>query len=107
MIRSVIAFGCLLAPALLAASMARAKDETGRVEIAVVDKSSGKPLPCRVHLKDAKGKGQKADKLPFWNDHFVCGGKAALDLPPGKYSVEVEHGPEYSLFADSLTLEAG
>ena len=62
-----------------------------------MDKATGKPVPCRVHLKDANGKAQKADKLPFWNDHFVCPGEVALDLPPGKYTVEIERGPEYSL----------
>lgn len=107
MCRSVLAFGCLLALGLLGMSEAAQKVETGRVEITVVDKATGKPIPCRVHLKDAKGKGVKADRLPFWNDHFVCKGEVALDLSPGKYSVEIEHGPEYSLFADSLTPEAG
>jgi hypothetical protein len=107
MSRGVIAFGCLAALGLLVTGAAGAKDETGRVEIAVVDGASKKAAPCRVHLKDAKGKGVKADKLPFWNDHFVCRGEVALDLPPGKYSVEIERGPEFSLFTDSFTLEAG
>ena len=64
-------------------------------------------MPGRIHLKDAAGKGQKADKLPFWNDHFVCAGTVALDLAPGKYTVEIERGPEFALFSDSFTLEAG
>jgi hypothetical protein len=106
MSRGVIAFGCLLALGL-AVTGGQAKDETGRVEITVTDSASNKVMPCRVHVKDAKGKGQKADKLPFWNDHFVCKGEVALDLPPGKYTVEIERGPEYSLAADSLTIEAG
>src|SRR5262249_14299248 len=97
MSRRVIAFGSLLAVGLFVPSDARAKTEMGRVEITVVDKATGQPVPCRVHLKDASGKGLKADKLPFWNDHFVCRGEVALDLLPGKYTVEIEHGPEYSL----------
>jgi hypothetical protein len=107
MIRMVIAFGCLLAPGLLGTSGVRAKVEMGRVEITVVDRATGKPVPCRVHLKDAKGKGLKADGLPFWNDHFVCRGEVALDLSPRNYTVEIERGPEYSLYADSFTLAAG
>src|SRR6516162_1849280 len=106
MIRMVIAFGCLLAPGLLGTSGVRAKVEMGRVEITVVDRATGKPVPCRVHLKDAKGKGLKADGLPFWNDHFVCRGEVALDLSPRNYTVEIERGPEYSLYADSFTLAA-
>src|SRR5689334_5449697 len=107
MSRSVIAFVCLLALGLLVTGGACAKDETGRVEITVVDAATRKPVPCRVHLKDARGKAQKADRLPFWNDHFVCKGEVALDLAPGKYSVEIEHGPEFSLAAESFALEAG
>src|SRR6516162_2323771 len=107
MSRSVIAFGWLLAVGLLVPIGAREKAEMGRVEITVVDNATGKPVPCRVHLKDANGKGLKADNLPFWNDHFVCRGEVALDLSPGKYTVEIEHGPEYSLATDSFTLAAG
>src|SRR5262249_27736189 len=76
-------------------------------EITVTDKATGKTVPCRIHLKDAAGKPQRAENLPFWNDHFVCRGTVSLDLAPGKYAVEIEHGPECSLFADSFTLEAG
>jgi hypothetical protein len=107
MSRSAIAFGCLLTAGLLVTSTAADKADTGRVDITVVDKATGKPVPCRVHLKDAGGKGLKAEQLPFWNDHFVCPGAVALDLAPGKYTVEIEHGPEYSLYADAFTLEAG
>src|SRR5437870_1090103 len=107
MSRSVIAFACLLALSLLGASGAGAKVEKGRVEITVVDRATGKPVPCRVHLKDEKGKGLKADKFPFWFDHFVCRGEVALDLSPGKYTVEIERGPEHSLATDSFTLAAG
>jgi hypothetical protein len=107
MSRRVIAFGCLLVLGVLATSGARPTVEMGRVEITVVDQATGKPMPCRVHLKDAKGKGLKADKLPFWNDHFVCRGEVALNLSPGKYTIEIERGPEYSLSTDSFTLAAG
>jgi hypothetical protein len=107
MSRRVIAFGWLLAVGFLVPSGAREKAEMGRVEINVVDNATGKPVPCRVHLKDANGKGLKAGNFPFWNDHFVCRGEVALDLSPGKYTVEIEHGPEYSLATDSFTLAAG
>src|SRR5262249_550403 len=107
MSRSALAFGGLLALGLLLTGGVLAKDETGRAEITVVAKATRKAVRCRVHLKDAKGKGVKADKLPFWYDHFVCKGEVALDLSPGEYTVEIEHGPEYSLATDSFTLEAG
>jgi hypothetical protein len=74
------------------------------VEIAVLDDATGKPVPCRVHLKDAAGKPRRPAKVPFWHDHFVCPGTAELDLPTGKYAIEVERGPEYELYSDSFTL---
>jgi hypothetical protein len=53
-------------------------------------------LPCRIHLKDSASKVVPATGLPFWRDHFVCDGDVALKLAPGKYSYEIERGPEYS-----------
>jgi hypothetical protein len=81
--------------------------EAGQVEISVLAEATGKPLPCRIHLKDAAGKPQRASGLPFWNDHFVCRGTAQLALPPGKYTYEVERGPEYERHSGSITLMAG
>ncbi len=98
-----LAFGVLPAAGLCPAG----GREPGRVEIVVTDKATGKPAACRVHLKDAAGKAQKAGKLPFWHDHFVCPGEAAVDLPPGRYTVEVERGPEHSIHAEAFTVEAG
>ncbi|HKB05383.1 MAG TPA: CehA/McbA family metallohydrolase [Gemmataceae bacterium] len=89
---------------LVAASLARADEKLSRVAITVRDPATGQPVPCRVHLKDAAGKPQRPPKLPFWNDHFVCPGTAELDLPPGKYAIEVERGPEYELHTGSFTL---
>ena len=43
------------------------------LEITVADKV-GKRLPCRIHLTDAAGIAQRAEGLPFWQDHFVCPG---------------------------------
>lgn len=97
-------FALLLAAGLCPAGFARG--ETGRVVITVVDKATGKPVPCRVHLKDAAGKPQRPAGRPFWNDHFVCPGTAELDLPPGRYTAEVERGPEYESHAGSFTLTA-
>src|SRR5262249_40288488 len=55
--------------------------------------------------KDAAGKPQRADPLPFWHDHFACPGTVRLDLRPGKYTYEVERGPEYTLRAGTLPVE--
>src|SRR5262245_2041675 len=100
----------LLLPALVflvglgVAAPARERGEAGTVTITVLDGATGKPVPCRIHLKDAAGKPQRAPKLPFWHDHFVCPGTVRLEPAPGKYTFEVERGPEYRPAAGSFTL---
>lgn len=69
------------------------------LSIEVVDKATGKPLPCRIHLYDAAGKPQRAAGLPYWRDHFVCDGTVRLEVPAGGYRLEVERGPEWSRVA--------
>jgi len=76
----------------------------GELKLAVVEAASDRPLPCRVHLKDSGGRPQRAGDLPFWRDHFVCDGKVAIKLPPGKYTYEIERGPEYEVAAGSFVL---
>jgi len=71
----------------------------------VVASEDGRPLPCRVHLKDAHKKPCYAEDLPRFFDHFVCPGTVEVQLPPGEYSFEVEHGPEYR--RESGTFRAG
>jgi hypothetical protein len=84
---------------------ARACGNSAAVEFLVVEMSTGKPLACRIHLLDRDGKPQRAGKLPFWHDHFVCPGQAELQLPPGRYTYEVERGPEYRRITGSLTVQ--
>lgn len=67
------------------------------VQVISLDADTGKPLPCRVHVKDAAGKPVQPKGLPFWHDHFVCAGSAELDLAPGTYAYEIDRGPEYAL----------
>lgn len=97
----------LLATWLGTTCLVPAQEKPGRVVITAHNRPDGEPIPCRVHMKDAAGKPQRADKLPFWNDHFVCPGKVSIDLPPGKYTVEIERGPEFESYADSFTLVSG
>jgi hypothetical protein len=77
------------------------------VTLQLVSDSDGKPLPGRFHVKDAAGKAQRADPLPFWFDHFVCDGTARLELSPGEYTYEAERGPEYSAAQGRFTVQAG
>lgn len=68
--------------------------KTGSVELSMVD-YNGAPVPCQVHLRNENGEVIRADDLLFWDDHFVCSGKVALELPSGRYHYEIERGPEY------------
>ena len=61
-----------------------------------VDDRDGSPLPCRIHLSNEDGRPQQAVGQPFWKDHFVCLGRVAVDVAPGKYTWTIERGPEYA-----------
>ena len=83
---------CLVTLCVAAVSVAQSSHPT--VEITVLDDESCL-LPSRIHVKNAAGQPQRAMDLPFWHDHLVCPGRATLELPPGKYTYEIERGPEY------------
>jgi hypothetical protein len=70
----------------------------------VVAADAGKPLPCRIHMKDTAGKAVRPGGLPFWYDHFVCAGIAELDLSPGDYRYEIDRGPEYLVSTGTLAV---
>lgn len=66
------------------------------VELIVLETTSPTPIPCRIHLADSTGRFVLPREFPAWRDHFVCGGRAALELGPGTYRYVIERGPEYS-----------
>ena len=68
---------------------------SGQLKLTVVDRASGRPIPCRMHLRNARGRARKPDGVPFWEDHFVFPGEIVLTLPLGEYTFELERGPEY------------
>lgn len=67
----------------------------------------GKPLPCRIHLRNEKGEPQRVTGNPFWNDHFVCAGRVTADLKPGEYRYDIERGPEYERKAGKIAIALG
>lgn len=77
---------------------------TAQLRLRVRD-DNGKALPCRIHLTGPDGKPVRADKLPFWRDHFVCAGDADLDLAPGTYRYEVERGPEHEKLSGTVDVK--
>ena len=95
---------CLGWAVLLLAGLAGADSGTGTVALTMQDKTSGQPVPCRVHLADAAGRPVRAGTLPFWYDHFVCDGTVKLDLAPGKYTYVIERGPEHAAPNGTVTV---
>ena len=67
----------------------------GRFQITVVDRDSGRPIACRMHLKNPAGRPRNPKSVPFWHDHFVFDGTINLNLPLGRYEFVIERGLEY------------
>lgn len=78
---------------------------TGRLELTVVDKDTGQPVACRMHLWAANKKPRKPEGVPFWHDHFALPGKIILKLPTGPYTFVIERGPEYLEQTGHFTIE--
>jgi len=77
----------------------------GKLDLTVVDAETGRPIACRLHLKNAAGKTRRVARLPFWHDHFVFPGQVTLDLPRGQYTFELERGPEYVRVSGHFAIE--
>lgn len=77
----------------------------GQLEIRVVDKGTGRPIPCRMHLRTASGRPRLPPRrVPVWDDHFVIPGQITLKLPVGNYTFVMERGPEYSIVTGQFTI---
>jgi hypothetical protein len=81
--------------------------QSAEFEIRVLDHDTGRPIPVRMHLRDARGKPVKPPGTVFWHDHFVIPGVAVLELRPGTYTFEMERGPEYKIRTGHFTLKQG
>ena len=101
--RRRISSAAFLAMAAVACT-ALAADAKLRLEI---NNSSGDAVPCRIHLFGPDGEPVKPDGYPSWNDHFVCDGRAELQLAPGVYRYEVERGPEHARITGDIELTDG
>ena len=80
---------------------------TGQLDLTVIDKDTGKPVACRMHLVGPNNnKPRRVEKAPFWQDHFVFPGQILLKLPLGNYSFVIERGLEYLDQNGRFTFEA-
>jgi hypothetical protein len=92
---------------LLPATAWSAAAGKGELEVRVIDKDTKEPLAVRMHLKDQRGKPVKVPKVPYWHDHFTFDGKIILELSPGLYEFEIEHGPEYRQMFGRFEIKRG
>src|SRR5688572_4921938 len=103
-VRLTITAALLVLGPLTAIAAAQGK---GELEIRVIDKETKEPLAVRMHLKDQRGKAVKVPKVPYWHDHFTFDGKIILELSPGLYEFEIEHGPEYRQMFGRFEIKRG
>jgi len=83
----------------------RSASRGGRLELRAVDADTQQPIPVRMHLRNARGKPVIPSGVVSWHDHFVFDGSIVLELPPGTYRFEWEHGPEYVVRSGYFTLD--
>jgi predicted metal-dependent phosphoesterase TrpH len=79
---------------------ASALGDQGELRIEVVDGDSGRPLATRARIVPAR----------LWRDERVLvdrHGHMRTTLAPGSYRVSITHGPEWSVFEQTLTIEPG
>jgi hypothetical protein len=94
--------------ALALAGAAGAQEERVKVEITVLDAATRTPVPCRIELDNACGAAERGPDQLVWRDRMtlVSGGTARLELPPGRYTYEVERGLESAPLRGTSTCTA-
>jgi len=86
------------------ATAARAAELT----ITTTRRDTGEALPARIHLAGPDAKPVRAaNDLPFWHDHVSAAGSTMFNVPPGRYAVTVERGPEWSSESGVIEVAAG
>ena len=114
---ALIALAGLIAGPTQAAA-AEVQPTTGTLKVMIVDEA-GKPLPARVHLRDAEGRylfasGQSSrqravykNTQPIAGDWFYTAGTFTLDVAPGDATIDVAHGPAFATAHKVTKIVAG
>ncbi|PQO45891.1 CehA/McbA family metallohydrolase [Blastopirellula marina] len=98
------ALACFAAVLLAVSSALAAK---GILHLKVVDSETKAPLAARMHLINPRGKRQRVPGVPNLDDHFTFIGELNLELAPGRYTFELETGPEYRSRSGYFELKSG
>lgn len=81
------------------------------VRLEIVDPETGSTLPSRVYLTDSAGTPLAPAGLIAYHKrnehHFIAPGSLSVDLPPGRYVVSAERGPEYRPASVSFEVRPG
>jgi hypothetical protein len=96
----------------------QAQPAAGTLKVKVLDEA-GKPLPARVHLRDAEGRylfveGQSTRQRavykgtkPVCGDWFYTDGSFSIEVGPGETQIDIAHGPAYATAHDAIPIVAG
>ncbi|MDX1962793.1 MAG: CehA/McbA family metallohydrolase [Pirellulales bacterium] len=76
----------------------------GQLELRVIDRDTGQPTVCRMHLKNAAGKPVKIPGALQHGDYVVITDKIVLRLPRGNYTFTMERGPESLIRSGHFTI---
>jgi hypothetical protein len=100
----------LASPQFVKDSRLRA-DPASELRMELHDRATGELIPARIYLVDSKG-AQWAPEGAIKYDknqehHFIASGRFQLKLPPGRYSLAAERGPEYRPWSSSMEIQPG
>jgi TolB protein len=83
----------------------------GTVRVEVRERKTGHPIPARLYLTDQNGNFHAPPGAIVYDKrgerHFIAPRPFAIELPPGKYTLAAERGPEYLRDSATFTVEAG
>ena len=101
----------LLVCQLHAASVDQSGASAGSLHVEVRDAGNRQRVAARCYLTDESGKPwTPAGAFTYdkrQEHHFITQGTFDLAVPPGRYLLRVERGPEYQSWEARLTLQAG
>ena len=102
----IVARGAAAAP-----QQAPAGKAEGRLKVEIFDRATGRAVNARCYLTDAANKLWAPAGAPQYHkppeEHFIAEGKFEISLPPGRYKLQVERGPEYRAVARELVIAPG
>ncbi len=95
------------------------REPVGRLKLSVVDAATGKPLPARVSVTAADGRGYVPDdawrqaddgydrrERKYELSYFHSAGTSSLTVPAGRVTIEVTHGLEYRMVRQTIAVAA-